>query len=48
MPQTDRYLHTINFSHEGTLRRAERVYDQWLDHEVYALLMDGRGSTPRA
>ena len=30
----------LGFSHEGTLRRAEKVYDQWFDHEVYALFSE--------
>ena len=32
----------LGFSHEGTLQRAERVYDQWYDHEVYAFLINPR------
>lgn len=30
----------LGFAHEGTLQRAERVYDQWYDHEVYAMLIE--------
>lgn len=30
----------LGFAHEGTLRRAQRQYDRWLDHEIYALLID--------
>ena len=29
----------LGFLHEGTLRRAEKLYEQWVDHEVYALLV---------
>jgi ribosomal-protein-serine acetyltransferase len=32
----------LGFRHEGTLQRAERVYDQWYDHEVYAILIQPR------
>jgi ribosomal-protein-serine acetyltransferase len=30
----------LGFIHEGTLHRAEKVYDRWLDLEVYALLLE--------
>ena len=29
----------LGFQHEGTLRRAERVYENWHDLEVYAMLL---------
>ena len=35
----------LNFSHEGTLRMAEKVYDRWMDHEIYALLLTNSGPT---
>lgn len=34
----------LGFSHEGTLRRAERVYSEWKDHEVYAILINNQGN----
>ncbi len=30
----------LGFTHEGTLRRAERLYDRWLDHEIYSILIN--------
>lgn len=30
----------LGFAHEGTLRRAENVYGNWFDHEVYAMLLE--------
>ena len=29
----------LGFTYQGTLQRAERIYDQWYDHEVYELLL---------
>lgn len=29
----------LGFKHEGTIRHAEKVYDQWFDHEVYGLVV---------
>ena len=31
----------LGFIHEGTLLRAEKVYDKWYDHEVYGYLLGG-------
>jgi ribosomal-protein-serine acetyltransferase len=30
----------LGFTHEGTLLRAEKVYDKWYNHEVYGYLLD--------
>ena len=30
----------LAFMHEGTLRRAEKLYEKWHDHEVYAQLLE--------
>jgi ribosomal-protein-serine acetyltransferase len=29
----------LGFMHEGTIRRAEKIYDKWLDHEIYGRLL---------
>ena len=29
----------LGFHHAGTLKRAEKVYNRWLDHEVYELIL---------
>lgn len=28
----------LGFKHEGTFERAERIYDLWHDHEIYAMV----------
>jgi len=33
------------FTHEGTLRLAERVNDEWFDHHVYAFLLPPMGES---
>jgi ribosomal-protein-serine acetyltransferase len=30
----------LGFTHEGTLRRAEKLYERWHDLEVYAMLLE--------
>ncbi len=29
----------LGFNHEGCLKRAEWLYDHWVDHEIYGLLI---------
>jgi GrpB-like predicted nucleotidyltransferase (UPF0157 family) len=37
----DIYVGVDPQAHEGTLLRAEKVYDKWYDHEVYGYLLGG-------
>ena len=32
----------LGFTHKGRLDRAEWLYDHWVDHEVYELLLDSK------
>jgi ribosomal-protein-serine acetyltransferase len=38
----------LGFTHEGTLRRAEKLYDRWNDLEVYAMLLQSNSEPGRS